>query len=78
MSGGVRTSVKGHLIRQRVAFALDTVHEHENENFTAPKDPPSLPETTTASTSYGYSKIPCLPMMNSAAKVLQYMIALIH
>lgn len=69
MSGGIRTSVKGNLIRQRVTFALDTVHEHEhkNENF---KDPPSLPETTTASTSYGYSKIPCLPMMNSAAKVL--------
>ncbi|KAK9913620.1 hypothetical protein M0R45_037430 [Rubus argutus] len=68
MSGGIRTSVKGHLIRQRVTFALGTVHEHENENFTAPKDPPSLPETTTASTSYGYSKIPCSPMMNSAEK----------
>ncbi|PRQ59171.1 putative transferase, protein kinase RLK-Pelle-RLCK-VIIa-2 family [Rosa chinensis] len=66
MSGGLRTSVKGYLIAQRVTGALEinTVHENENENETSINvasnstaadsvdHPPPLPVPET-SASYG-------------------------
>ncbi|PRQ59176.1 putative transferase, protein kinase RLK-Pelle-RLCK-VIIa-2 family [Rosa chinensis] len=80
-SGGLRTSVKGYLIAQRVTVAqeINTVHDDETSinvtsNSTAADSvdhppPLSVPET---SASYGLSicdgNIPCFPMWSSAAK----------
>ncbi|XP_061996926.1 uncharacterized protein LOC133714721 [Rosa rugosa] len=85
MSGGLRTSVKGYIIAQRVTGALEinTVHENENEtsinvtsNSTAADSvdhppPLSVPET---SASYGLNicdgNIPCFSMLSSAAECM--------
>ncbi|XP_004307509.1 PREDICTED: protein kinase APK1B, chloroplastic-like [Fragaria vesca subsp. vesca] len=78
-SGGLRTSVKGYLIAQRVTVApeINTVHDsiYAVNNSTAaesvdhPPDPLSVSDT---SASYGLNicdgNIPCLPMLSSAAK----------
>ncbi|KAK9913549.1 hypothetical protein M0R45_037362 [Rubus argutus] len=80
MSGGLRTSVKGYLIAQRVSLAVDPVHENEtiNSNATAPQDPHPFPvvDASMDSTSYGLGicdgNIPCFPILSSAAKMASY------
>ncbi|XP_062011683.1 receptor-like cytoplasmic kinase 176 isoform X2 [Rosa rugosa] len=83
MSGGIRTSVKGYLLAQRLTLALDPLLENENinNNVTAPLDPPPHPvedsqETTMDSTTYGLGicdgNIPCFPMLNSAKSMASY------
>ncbi|XP_040365068.1 receptor-like cytoplasmic kinase 176 isoform X3 [Rosa chinensis] len=77
MGGGIRTSVKGYLLSQRITTASDTVHANEstNRNFTAPQAADSEQETSTdldSSNSYWLSRfsgsIPCLPILGSASK----------
>ncbi|XP_004308854.1 PREDICTED: protein kinase APK1B, chloroplastic-like [Fragaria vesca subsp. vesca] len=77
MGGGIRTSVKGYLLSQRITMASDTVHENEstNRNFTA-----SLAADTERKTrmdldstnSYRFSRfsggIRCLPILSFASK----------
>ncbi|XP_040375550.1 receptor-like cytoplasmic kinase 176 isoform X2 [Rosa chinensis] len=83
MSGGIRTSVKGYLLAQRLTLALDPLLENENinNNVTAPLDPPPHPvedsqETTMDSATYGLGicdgNIPCFPMLNSAKSMASY------
>ncbi|KAM5556387.1 hypothetical protein ABKV19_024007 [Rosa sericea] len=78
MGGGIRTSVKGYLLSQRIATASDTVHANEstNRNFTAPQAADSEQETSTdldSSNSYWLStfsrSIPCLPSFASKSRV---------
>ncbi|XP_004307503.1 PREDICTED: probable serine/threonine-protein kinase NAK [Fragaria vesca subsp. vesca] len=84
MSGGLRTSVKGYLIAQRLNSATDPLSENEtiSNNVTAPLDPPLQPveEKTMDSGTYGLgicdgniSNIPCVPMLNSAKSMASYM-----
>ncbi|XP_004307504.1 PREDICTED: protein kinase APK1A, chloroplastic-like [Fragaria vesca subsp. vesca] len=78
---GLRTSVKGYLIAQRLNLATDPLSENEtiSNNVTAPLDPPSLSveEMTMDSGTYGLGicggNIPCFPMLNSAKSMASYM-----
>lgn len=81
MGGGIRTSVKGYLLSQRITMASDTVHENESSNrsFTAPlaaetadtEQETRMDLDTTNSYRFGRFSgvIRCLPILSFASKV---------
>lgn len=73
MTGGLRSSAKGYTVK-RLNLGGATVPETKSSSLSEPRDADSADKkprdgSSLPETSLGDGKVPCLPMLTSAAKV---------